>query len=551
MKSLHHINIINFIDFIYDNENEYIFILMEYAEKGDLEKKILSLKTQETYLDEESILDYFIQICHGIKYMHDKKIIHRDLKLQNILITKNNKIKIGDFGLAKLLNLSSKAYTFIGTPFYISPEIINGEPYDYKTDIWALGIILYQLCNLNLPFYSDNLAQLSIKIINGKFDPIRENINNEIKKLVKMMLDVNKENRPSINDILQMEFIKKNNKYNKNNKLKNSNSTKFLNSFINNRYSVYINDIFSKKSFNEIQNNFKNYCHSDKKPNNKFLNNNNNKKVNKEKISNNKNLNQIKIYKSNLNNNKFKQINNNYVYNNDKTNNKLKLNKKNSAGNIKHNNSLLEEYMTNMNEQIHQSNLISQNILHDLWLKNNSNRYKDEEELLSSNREDSLGKNIINNFNNNNLNKKLNDNLNNQIQIINDSFKEEEKNLDYSLKNINTQKNNNIINDIDFIKKELDWIDSQNDYFNNDELYENNIKFNIINKIGNELYNIIYNILSKKLNNNILEYNLSEIKKEIEKYLINKKYSNIDIKKCNNLIYDIYFLIISEKNKNK
>ena len=552
MKSLHHINIINFIDFIYDNENEYIFILMEYAEKGDLEQKILSLKTQGTYLDEDSILDYFLQICQGIKYMHDKKIIHRDLKLQNIFITKNNKIKIGDFGLAKLLNLSSKAHTFIGTPFYISPEIINGEPYDYKTDIWALGIILYRLCNFSLPFNSDNLAQLSIKIISGKFEPIRENINNEIKKLITKMLNVNKENRPSIDDILKMEFIKKiiNNKYNKNNKLKTSNSTKYLNSYINNRYSVHLNGIFSKKSFNEIQKNFKNYCQSDKKPNNKFLNNN---KINNEKILNNKNLNQIKIYKCNLNNNKFKQLNNNFIHNNDKTNNKLKLNKKNSAGNIKNKNSLLEEYMTNMNEQIRQSTLISQNILHDLWEKNNSNRYKDEEELLSSYREeDSLGKNLINKFNNNNSNDKLDNNLNNQIKIINDSFKEEEKNLDYLYKDINSQKNNNILNDIDSIKKELDWIDSHNEYFkNNDELYESNIKFNIINKIGNELYNNIYKILSKKLNNNILEYNLSEIKKEIEKYLINKKYSNIDIKNCNKLIYDIYFLIISEKNKNK
>jgi NIMA (never in mitosis gene a)-related kinase len=83
-------------------------------------------------------------MCLAMKHVHDRKIIHRDIKGQNIFLTKNNIIKLGDFGIAKILNKTmEKARTVVGTPYYLSPEIIESKPYSFKSDIWSLGVLLY------------------------------------------------------------------------------------------------------------------------------------------------------------------------------------------------------------------------------------------------------------------------------------------------------------------------------------------------------------------------------------------------------------------------
>ena len=206
MSKLRHPNIIKFKEIIKDKKNDYYHIIMEYADDGDLNEKI---KTRKTFFQEDIILNYFIQICLGLKYIHEHKIIHRDLKTQNIFITKKKEIKLGDFGIAKNLKKTlDKAHTIIGTPYYFSPELINNEPYDYKTDIWSLGIVLYELCCLKLPFQGNNIAQLSMKILKGSYSPLPNNYSNDIKVLVKKMLNVNKNKRPSIIDILNYRIIK-------------------------------------------------------------------------------------------------------------------------------------------------------------------------------------------------------------------------------------------------------------------------------------------------------------------------------------------------------
>ena len=135
LQSLNHPNIVHFKELIVDNKNDYIHIVMEYADGGDLSQKIRSQKGK--LFTESQILHWFYQICQAIRYLHEnKKIIHRDIKSSNIFLTKNNQIKLGDFGIAKRLNKTfSKAHTIVGTPYYLSPEIINNEPYDYKSDI--------------------------------------------------------------------------------------------------------------------------------------------------------------------------------------------------------------------------------------------------------------------------------------------------------------------------------------------------------------------------------------------------------------------------------
>ena len=93
-----------------------------------------------------------------MKHVHDKKILHRDLKSQNIFITKKGVVKLGDFGIARVLSHTrSKAKTVVGTPYYLSPEIIRNEPYSFKSDIWSLGVLLYEMAALQPPFNAQSL----------------------------------------------------------------------------------------------------------------------------------------------------------------------------------------------------------------------------------------------------------------------------------------------------------------------------------------------------------------------------------------------------------
>lgn len=125
------------------------------------------------YFTEDQVLNYFTQICLALKHCHDRKILHRDLKSQNIFLTKKNIVKLGDFGIARVLsNTRSKAKTVVGTPYYLSPEIIESMPYSFKSDVWSLGVLLYEICALCPPFNATSLHQLAQRIIKGQFDKI-------------------------------------------------------------------------------------------------------------------------------------------------------------------------------------------------------------------------------------------------------------------------------------------------------------------------------------------------------------------------------------------
>ena len=125
-------------------------IVMDYADGGDLYTKIANQKKiGKVCYSEDQILDWFVQMALAIKHIHDRKILHRDLKSQNIFLTKKGMIKLGDFGIARVLSdTRSKAKTVVGTPYYLSPEIIQSQPYSFKSDIWSLGVLLYEMCAL-------------------------------------------------------------------------------------------------------------------------------------------------------------------------------------------------------------------------------------------------------------------------------------------------------------------------------------------------------------------------------------------------------------------
>jgi NIMA (never in mitosis gene a)-related kinase len=154
------------------------------------------------------VIEWFTQICLGLKHIHDRKIIHRDLKGQNIFLTKSGMVKVGDFGICKILsNTKALAKTVVGTPYYLSPEIVQSKPYNLKSDIWSMGVILYEMCALKPPFDAPSLHILAMKIARGAFNPVPRVYSSEMRSLIASMLNVNPSSRPDISTILGKAFI--------------------------------------------------------------------------------------------------------------------------------------------------------------------------------------------------------------------------------------------------------------------------------------------------------------------------------------------------------
>lgn len=205
MSAFDHPNIIKFKE-VYTTTNGKLNIVMNYADGGDLSSK---LKSQRGRLfSENEILDIFVQICLAIKHVHDRKVLHRDIKGQNIFLMKNGMIKLGDFGISKVLTSTiDKARTMVGTPYYLSPEIVEGKPYNFKSDVWSLGVLLYELCTLKPPFDGSSIRQLGMNIVRGTYPPLPAHFTKELKGLVAGQLTVDPNKRPTVGQMLKMPFI--------------------------------------------------------------------------------------------------------------------------------------------------------------------------------------------------------------------------------------------------------------------------------------------------------------------------------------------------------
>ena len=137
----------------------------------------------------------------GLRDLHNKKILHRDIKALNIFLTDVRTVRIGDLGVARTMN-SDFASTVVGTPYYISPEMCQEKPYNEKTDVWALGCVIYQLCTGKHPFEANSHAALALKIVMGKYNPIPSHYSGELSKLIKLCLSVDYKRRPNVHYLL-------------------------------------------------------------------------------------------------------------------------------------------------------------------------------------------------------------------------------------------------------------------------------------------------------------------------------------------------------------
>lgn len=190
-------------------EDNMLYLAMDYCSEGDLSKCIKKNKEKNTRIPEKTIRRWLLQIITGLKFMHDKNLIHRDLKCNNIFLDEHERAKIGDFGLAKILEQTEEANTLCGTIGYMAPEVCKNMPYSFPADIWSLGVILYELISLEPPFKSKNSNMLSIvhNICEREPTPLSGDYSEELTNLCYWMLKKNCEERPTTHDLIATEYL--------------------------------------------------------------------------------------------------------------------------------------------------------------------------------------------------------------------------------------------------------------------------------------------------------------------------------------------------------
>ena len=378
-------------------ENNSLNIVMEYCEKGDLATLLKDYKQKNKYLPENIIWKFFIQISLGLAYIHYHKILHRDLKTLNIFLTKNLDVKIGDLGVAKILQNTLHAYTFIGTPFYLSPEICEEKPYNEKSDVWALGCVLYELCTFKHPYNAKNQPALFLKIISGNYEPIGDNYNysNDLKKMVDSLLEKNYMNRPSMKDIIIKNiFMEKANKLG-------------LYNEVMDMINLYDNQKISEKNNRAKKIQKITYIRPEKRKNSNPNNNIIKKKIN-EMYNNSEYLNNLNFFNNNLNYHDVNRSNeiNKKLINSGPFKNKIE-NKKEKLKNPSIDNCFSFDYSNNekkddnLKKKVNNVNVLrtknSEKIKKNYYSNNNNYNYKHIVNKSSGGFEEIIKKNSFNN----------------------------------------------------------------------------------------------------------------------------------------------------------
>ena len=208
LASINHPNVIGYKEAFWDDKTSSLNIVMEYADDGDLQSKIIKMRNENGFFKESIIWEYSIQMIEGLKALHDKKIMHRDLKSANIFLFKNNhKCKLGDMNVSKVIK-EKFLLTQTGTPYYASPEVWRDEPYSYKSDLWSIGCVIYELCELHPPFKGKDLDELFEDVCRGKPKRINKIYSNDLWNMIMMLLQVDVEKRVDCEMFLKSKLIK-------------------------------------------------------------------------------------------------------------------------------------------------------------------------------------------------------------------------------------------------------------------------------------------------------------------------------------------------------
>ncbi|KAH9445861.1 hypothetical protein Pst134EB_023694 [Puccinia striiformis f. sp. tritici] len=221
-------HIVKYFERYVDKQNFMLYILMEYCSQGDLAGVISRCRRDQVHLSEDTVWSYLAQIttaladCHSSEISSDETggsnsgtgkkkpiILHRDIKPENVFLNHFGLVKLGDFGLSKAMEMAAFTNTYVGTPYYMSPELINGQQYDVKSDIWALGCLIYELCAWHPPFHqAQTQPELAKLIREGKIPNLPRGYSSQLTALIKSMLRQDPKLRPDAKTILMVEQVK-------------------------------------------------------------------------------------------------------------------------------------------------------------------------------------------------------------------------------------------------------------------------------------------------------------------------------------------------------
>ena len=477
LQELKHPNIVLYKESFID-ENQNLNIVTTFCEGGDLYQKIF--KSQKTYFQEKEIINALIQLLLGLSYIHDKKIVHRDIKTKNIFIQNENTLRIGDFGIAKIFNSNKNSKNtnlnkMVGTPLYMAPECFKqNKKYSYKSDIWSLGCCIYEMCNLKHAFEGQFFPAVSIKISEGKRLPLNKIYSKELRNVIDNMLNLNPRNRPTIASLIEKTFLKK---Y----------VGEYINDFISN-YRKYEGNEEQIDILKEQADKFKIF---DVKLNLDNLNlngcyKNENNLLNNADIYNNEKINiNDEDKKIDLKPRKNINSNNNYYQIID-----VKDNKYSSLVNEKYKENKKYKKVLNISPEQKNKNYGMSN-----YLNNNNKILVKQQSTINYNYYnesfDNFNINIKNRIKNKKLNKK------NEHERIN--IKNKSDNL-YNINELN-QPNKNIENENNFVNEKQFIINKR----------IKNYKDRSIKALGNNFYNKAYNYLKKTRNDNLIN---NDIKRE-------------------------------------
>lgn len=203
MRGLYHPHIVDLID-AFELQHE-IHMVLELCEGGDLRSHLDHLRKRRgrerrptAGVEESLVISWTKQLASALTYLHHKKILHRDLKPQNIFLKDKYNLKVGDLGIARQLRFTLEmAATHIGTPLYISPEIYQGTPYSYKADVWSLGCCVYEMMALQCAFQAASRYEVMWKVVSKQLGPVPQCYSSDLRSLTVSMLQKDPESRPS------------------------------------------------------------------------------------------------------------------------------------------------------------------------------------------------------------------------------------------------------------------------------------------------------------------------------------------------------------------
>lgn len=206
LQQLNHPNIVRYME--HYEQHGVLYIIMEYADGGDLAQKIKEAAGRG--LREDTVMYYTSQLCLALEYLHSRHILHRDIKTMNIFLMKNGTVKLGDFGISTILrNTMGMANTVCGTPYYFSPELCKNKPYNNRSDVWALGVVLYELMTSKHPFDANSMQQLMQRIVKSSYAPVSSTYSKELRQLLDMCLQKDPMRRPTIKQVIAHPCVRR------------------------------------------------------------------------------------------------------------------------------------------------------------------------------------------------------------------------------------------------------------------------------------------------------------------------------------------------------